>query len=496
MQITIQKAKNGEETAVVNGHFLHSSYAPQKEAQRFAETLELTYEPCCIIITEPALSYCADFLRKRFPNIKIGAIRYCKDFFQYNSHFDFVLNFFEHSDFENYLESCLNEEELLKTYFISWKPSSAVFGEIDKLVWDSIKKSLERAKTLLITRQYFEKKWFLNSCNLVSKIKNVQTFNYPVNFDVLIIASGPSLKSKINFIKENQNKFFIICLSSAISVCYANQIIPDLCISTDGGFWAGEHLKKLEKTNVVPALACESFCKTSLLQKLQILPLTYNEGISSEIFKAADLKSTKIERNGTVSGTALMFAIQYFTKNIYFCGLDLACAKGFQHTQPNELEQNAAIKDNRIFSKEKRIAASGLNSQSLEIYKNWFCNNEVKMQGRKVFRIIEENERKNNLIWIQDINQNELKKLCEKNQKIGASEKAKLFSKIDYCINRKKILELLNDNCVAENWKKLLFPLDYVLLSHNPKNIETKQKINLEWEKLKNKAQEVFDEDL
>ena len=34
MNITIQKAKNGEETACTEGHFLHSNYAPKKEAEQ------------------------------------------------------------------------------------------------------------------------------------------------------------------------------------------------------------------------------------------------------------------------------------------------------------------------------------------------------------------------------------------------------------------------------------------------------------------------------
>ena len=87
MQIQILKAKNGEDTASVDGHFLHSNYAPKKEAERFVENLLLPYTPSSIIISEPALSYTAEYFRKRFPDIKLGAIRYCSDFSAYNSGF-------------------------------------------------------------------------------------------------------------------------------------------------------------------------------------------------------------------------------------------------------------------------------------------------------------------------------------------------------------------------------------------------------------------------
>ena len=92
MKITIQKAKNGEDTATADGHFLHSNYAPVKEAQRFVENLKLPYYPSSIIITEPGLSYIIPFIKEKYAGIKIGAVRYTKDFSAYNTDFDFVLN--------------------------------------------------------------------------------------------------------------------------------------------------------------------------------------------------------------------------------------------------------------------------------------------------------------------------------------------------------------------------------------------------------------------
>ena len=158
MEIIIQKSKNGENTAIADGHFLHSNYAPVKEAQRFVENLTLPFIPKIIILLEPALSYAADFLRSRFPNIKLGVIRYQKDFEEYNSKFDFVFNYFESTNFEATLERSLNEEQLLSTLFFSWPASSQVFKDIENKIWKDIKAALERSKTLLITRQYFEKK--------------------------------------------------------------------------------------------------------------------------------------------------------------------------------------------------------------------------------------------------------------------------------------------------------------------------------------------------
>ncbi len=492
MEIIIQKSKNGENTAIADGHFLHSNYAPVKEAQRFVENLTLPFIPKIIILLEPALSYAADFLHSRFPDIKLGVIRYQKDFEEYNLKFDFVFNFFESKNFEARLERSLNEEQLLSTLFFSWPASSQIFKDTENQVWKDIKAALEHSKTLLITRQYFEKKWLLNSFNFIANIKHTVNLQNKINKDLLIIASGPSLKPFINYIQENQNKFFIICLSSAISVCFNYNIKPDLYMTTDGGFWAGEHLKKLYKTNIPVAMPAEAFCSKNLLCKLRVLPLIYDDGISRELTEISGVKYKRAVRNGTVSGTALLFAIEHSQKNIYMCGLDMANQKGFQHTQPNELETNSAISDCRIKTKETRLARSELTTGSLDIYKNWFISNQYNLNQRKVLRLIENDDRKNSLGWIQDINLKEFKQLSQN----LSNTKDNIFTDTSYTFDSVKIKDFITQNSNNQNWKHQLFPLDYVSLSHNNENLEMQNIIETEWKNLSKKISGIVNENI
>ncbi len=492
MNITIQKAKNGEETACAEGHFLHSNYAPKKEAERFVQNLNIPYTPSAIIISEPVLSYTVESLRQQYPQTKIGAIRYTPDFNNYNSGFDFVFNYYEHQDFEVYLESKLNEEELLTAFFTPWQPSQQVFKEADKLVWNAIKSALLRSKTLLITRQYFEKKWFLNSCNFIKYVSKQVSLQLPVKKEILIMSSGPILNPFINFIKEDRNKFFILCLSSAISVCLENEIIPDLCMTTDGGYWAGEHLKVLSKNNIPVGMPSETYFQKNILSDLNILPLDYGDGISSELVGFSELKPLRAVRNGTVSGTALLFAANYCTKNIYLCGMDMACQKGFQHAQPNQLELNSSLFDSRLHTKQARLTRSEFNGGSLNIYRDWFINNPINLGNRKVFRLIEEKDRKNNLGWIKDISLKEFERISEN---ILETEQV-CFSTERFQKNLSDLQNFISKNENNEKWKKQLFPLDYVLYSHNPDNEQVKEKINKEWNELKNKAWEIFNADL
>ncbi len=490
MQISIQKAKNGEDTASSENRFLHSSYAPSKEAERFVDRLQLPFKPEIIIITEPALSYVLPYLKKKFPDIKFGVIRYSDFFNKYNSDFDFVINYFEHKNFEYYLEEAFNEESLLSIHFLAWQPAANVFPDENKAVWQAIKAALERAKTLLITRQYFEKKWLINSSNFFKYLKKPLSMVNDISKDTVIISSGPSLKASLPWIKENREKLFIICLSSAISLCLSNKILPDLCMSTDGGFWAGEHLKKLYKYNIALAMPSEAHCNKSILKNNKILPLIYDDGISKEFSLASGLQFIHAERNGTVSGTALIFAAEHCKKDIYMCGLDLAGQKGYQHLQPNELELNNSLKDNRLFTKEKRLAASEFSNASLEIYKNWFISKKLELGNRKVYRVIEKDFRRNNLGWIEDIDENQFKKKLEIIP--DENKMTSFFIEEEYRDFSKNVYEYFEKNCENEKWKKQLFPLDYVSLSHNPQNNELYNKIENEYNKLKIKIRTIL----
>ncbi len=492
MNVEFIQAKNGELTAKLNSIFLHSAYSPSNEANRFINNLECNFTPTTIIFCEPGLNYLLKFAKLRFSNCSFGVIRYSSDFNDYNSEYDISISSKDISNnFDNFLLNKLGEEKLCSCLFISWAPTSKVFSEMDNIVWSSIKKATEKSKTLLITREYFEKKWFLNTCKFIKNIKSGYLLKEKISLPVLIIASGPSLKKNLEIIAKYQKYFFIICLSSAISVVKKSDIVPDLCLSTDGGYWAGEHLKTLKKSSLPLALPTEGYSPISVLNN-RIIPLFYNDGFSYKLLKQLNFKGIKAERNGTVSGTALDFALSNFTNDIYFLGLDLSSVKGYQHTQPNEIELNNSLKDNRIFSNEKRAAIGSFPSASLKIYEEWFKNKELL--NHKVFRVIENDEINNKLGQIKDLSSQEFLEICKllKQQKNTFND---YFIKTDYNFTNKQILDFITTEIQNENTRKLLFPLDYVSLSHNSlDSTAILQRINTKTEKLLSKIRKLFNE--
>lgn len=492
-KIEFLKAKNSENTCTLNGKYFHSAYNPSREAQAFCASIELSYKPSCIIIIEPALSYCAQFLKEKFPKTQLIAIRFVKDF-NYTDHlWDKVFYFEENKNFCQELYNSLGEEKLLSSLVLNWNASTNIFFEETEKLWAEIKKAMLLARDVLSTREHFSKRWFFNSINFCKYSLNFSLIQN-VEKDILITASGPSLKSSIKKIKENRNKFFLIALSSSLSVLLYNKIIPDMVLSTDGGYWATKHLELnknefFQLKNTVFALTDEANCPKKILQNCKILPLFYEGSFGEKLFKSLNIPAKLALRNGTVSGTAAFFALSLTKKNIYFCGLDLAPSKEFQHTQPNKLEERSQNNDNRLNSKEKRQCLSRFNSEgSLKIYRNWFCTQNSLFYNR-VFRLSEHYDFKFSLFSLKDKNWEEIEfSQC-------AQKKSDFFEARNNCTSKEIFLntrEILKD----KNILKEIFPLETLLLNREsaPQKIaETTEALNQKIETLLQKCRKMTD---
>jgi len=483
------KAKNGEDTLKINSLFLHSSYNPSKEAERFVQNIKTDFSPVYILIVEPGLGFSFPFLKQRFPQAKIGCVRFIKT--TDHSPFDFDIQFNEnYTSFYKEIQKIIPTEFLFNTLFLSWEPAAKIFTQENELIWNHIISILENEKTLLITRQYFEKKWLINSCNFVKYSKHFVTITKKIDSPIVICASGPSLKSVLPTLKSNNDNIFIICLSSAVSVLKKNNIKPDLYLSTDGGYWANRHLRKME--NDVPlAITPESFVNKQILNSHNIFPLTYSDGLSSHLSEIYKNRFFPAERNGTVSGTAIKLAENLSSNSqIYFCGLDLCSNKEFQHTQPNELEIANASYDNRINPSEKRNYGSSLPNQSLKFYEDWFKNEQFSENS---FRVIDFDERKNDLNNLKDISPKDFASNLDANSK----KKENYFSK--FLETNKETLcnsykDFLIDQLENQETIKNIFSLDYVALLRNPESEEFKSKISNEKQDLIKKIERIFNE--
>lgn len=460
MELTFFKTTQGKDAVKVNGSPMHSLYNPELEAQRFVESIAVPFKPAAIIITGPCLSYSADFLRKKFPYAKLIAVQFSSAFSKYDFLWDKVF-LSEEKNLSEKIFDFLGDEILMSTFFISWKASERVFFDEYKRVWQELKNLLLKSRNLLNTKSHFSKKWFVNTIRF-SLFSKTYAYYKKADCPLVICASGPSLSSSIDFLKKYRDKYFLIALSSSLKVLTQNKIIPDFCLSTDGGFWAKKHLySSLTKYPQIPlALPGEAACPGLLLENNIIFPLAYDDAFEKYFYPPLGIKAFSAQSNGSVSGTAAILSLSLTDDKIFFCGLDLSSSIAFQHSQPNELEEFDSTFDFALSTKENRIVSRMINSQALDIYHSWF---NAEKFGGKIFRLSNNYNYKNTLSDIKDVNFDYFKNHISKSKCIKCP--LEITENREPLLRRIEIVKsILQENKNNSEWIKKLFPVEGLLL--------------------------------
>ena len=463
--LSFEASRSGELTCSFQGKYFHSKYNPRTEGERFAENIQADFSPLCIFVLEPALSYCAPYIKKRFPEALVCAIRFTRAFSDSDREWNHVFYLKEGKiSLGEELFSTLGEEKLCASLSFDWPATKQAFPQENTESWNEIKKSILKSRDVIATRAYFSKRWLKNSIIFASRIKKACILAKGSE-SIVITASGPSLGPSLPFIKENRKRFFLIALSSSYLPLSSYGIKADMVISSDGGYWAKKHLDFPQKQTELFAIEAEGAVPRHILAEDAVIPLAYPDGLETDFLKAVGCPFMISERNGTVAGTALTFAATMTSGSIYLCGLDQAASPAFQHTQPNALETDNARRDFRLKPVETRISASRFNSSSvLEIYRNWFITVSPRF-SKNVFRLSDNYHYEYALGDIRDINWDDFSRKESGNnevpQKIKMSEYSVSGKKEE---RREKILKSLAELSKTQKFIDEVFPMEAILI--------------------------------
>ncbi|MGJ0357009.1 6-hydroxymethylpterin diphosphokinase MptE-like protein [Aliarcobacter cryaerophilus] len=154
---------------------------------------------------------------------------------------------------------------------------------------------------------------------LLDKIKD--KCNIFENIPILYIAAGPSLDENIEWIKENQNKFFIV----AIGAIYKRLLDYNICINIIITFDEQEFLNDIQfDDESVSKIGKDTIILASTITNNKILKkLSYKNLFLYEVF------SSIYKNNLSVSGFSigelvLDILIKLNSKNVYLIGLDFS----------------------------------------------------------------------------------------------------------------------------------------------------------------------------
>lgn len=247
---SVKSSKDGSPVPVfTSGKAMHSLYSPEKEAARFAESVE---ENDFFLVLGLGGTYHIKALFEKFPKAKIMVLEADdEDILFLKKNIPLVSSLLA----EKNISICTAEnvkKELLQNYLpalyprfkmlvhTAWKTENE---ELFTKIQNSIQSALEEIKADFATQSHFGKIWQRNiilNLQSASKIKG-RTYTFPSEKIALIVAAGPSLDEKIAKIKEERKKYFIISTDTAFPSLVKNKIFPDSVCSLDGKFISHSH---------------------------------------------------------------------------------------------------------------------------------------------------------------------------------------------------------------------------------------------------------------
>ncbi|MGO8694239.1 MAG: 6-hydroxymethylpterin diphosphokinase MptE-like protein [Rectinemataceae bacterium] len=337
MDLALASSRGGSPVCRADGLYLHSPYAPEREAERFIESRIGGRSPTAIVLLAPCLDYLSPRLRARFPGAAIIALQ-PHPFFRGKEMGGHDAAWYPDSSIAlaNFLERSVDEDALAGLAVLEWPPGARAFPESVARFREALRSVLDRLAGSAATLRTFGRRWFANACRsylLIERIAIPPFFAGPI----VLAAAGPSLGSSLRALAPYRGGFTLIAVSSALTACRAAGTEPDLVIATDGGFWSRGHLYPLARRSCLLAAPLTALPSSQLWQELPIVLLDQQSFVESELLPLLG-ESLRLPSHGTVAGSALLLAARLSQGPIIAAGLDLAVRGEREHASPHAFD--------------------------------------------------------------------------------------------------------------------------------------------------------------
>lgn len=211
---------------------------------------------------------------------------------------------------------------------------------------------------------------------LEKSIKNINHYNtlhtlkkYTIlkNRKVLLLGAGPSLSKNLNWLEENQDKFFIVAIGATLKLLIINNIIPDLIVTADSADYVSKHFPQevLERINNVPILA------SHMTHDIVLSKFNKNNVFLYEV-STMTKETSRFITGASVSESSFYIIYILGAVEIFFLGIDLALDQesGQSHIAnheyskkydiPNDSDNyNSFMKDGDYNTKETLVKVKG-----------------------------------------------------------------------------------------------------------------------------------------
>lgn len=385
--------------------FLYSKYNPEKTIIKTIQDTDIQ-EETIIFCFSPVLHYGLDLLLSKLPKkclvigIELDTTLYSftlennnfiqnnkyKNFFYINQKQALQLPYLLSE--KNYL---FNTDYLYKPYeyrrIINFQFSAGVqffqsqYEDLHNICTQSIMTYWSNRITLVKFGRKYSSNFFKNLKNTIFSTP-IETYFNSITKPIVLFGAGESVDDGIKLIKNEKDKYFILCVDTSLKTLIDYNIIPDGCFIEEAQqIITKAFIGTQNKTHIFAAITSIPQI-ASYYSKNNISYFTTKFTSSNFI---SNLEKDKLLPNinppfGSVGLTAFYYAAHFrkdSTIPIYFYGLDFSYSTGKTHCKNSLAHYQRLISNNRLIKIENYSSAFNNyafpqeNQNSSKIIKNW-----------------------------------------------------------------------------------------------------------------------------
>ncbi len=366
-ETTLQQAKNGSWTALYAGTFLHSSYNPEREAEKLVSAV-VDKEFSAGVFLGVGLGYAPVCFAQKFPQKTLIIIEpdvrrlitafYAVDWQPIFRHLScIILTGATHPQIIALLEKVgLEDCHFFET------PAHELH---DPHFFNSLKCLIERNKQKhkinSRTLKTFSRLWFSNMCRNIDQMAlrtGITAFEgKAAGIPACIIAAGPSLDTVLPHLAELKKRCILICVDTALRACLRTGVQPHFVVLTDPQYWNARHIAGLSAPETILITETAAYPTVFRFECKSIHLCSSFFPLGQYIEKHTQING-KLGTGGSVASTTWDFARFCGCRTIYVAGLDLGYPNGKTHTKGSTFEEKAHIDANRLKSAETSISGA------------------------------------------------------------------------------------------------------------------------------------------
>ncbi len=367
-----------------NGILIHSTYSPEKEAERFIFQQKIKQGKYLFLVIGAGQGFLISMLNRMYPGSKILSFYLDDDLFygagspekSWYPGSPFSLVRFLSNEIEDCFIPLLN--------LIQWEPCRKAYPDEFNAVMMAIRHYINERNASIITTVNFGKTWIRNAFLNFLQTDHIVTLQN-INLPVVITAAGPTLTEALPFFSTYRRNFFLLALPSSLMALQNSGIIPDLIVNTDPGFWNMYHFMRYPYKNVPVAMPL-----TGSIHKgtNPVLLLNQQSVLENSLCSTYTLPVINLPQHGTVAGTALFLAFQITSAPVIFSGLDFSYDDIHEHVTPHAfhtlLETRQYRLDPFLSLLFKRKFDQYNQKRAFHTYETWFNSTQFK---KNIYRL-------------------------------------------------------------------------------------------------------------